>query len=251
MNSHEEYPPRLLVAIATYNERENLPSLVDAIEEALPEADLLVVDDKSPDGTGQWADERATTDERLIVLHREGKLGLGSATFAAMIYARDNRYDLLATLDADWSHPPDRLPELVECVNEDQANPCDVAIGSRYCHGGTIVGWPLRRHIASRMVNLAARLLLRIPVHDASGAFRVYRMETLGEFDFKSMQGTGYAYLEEILWRLKQRGATFSEVPITFTERREGHSKINHKEVFSAISLLFRLGLAEWFGLKS
>lgn len=250
MISQTEYPPRLLVAIATYNERDNLPSLVDAIEEALPEADLLVVDDNSPDGTGKWADERATTDDRLKVIHRKGKQGLGSATFAAMIYARDSHYDLLATLDADWSHPPERLPELVERVNEERSKPYDVAIGSRYCRGGSIVGWPIRRHIASRLVNLAARVLLRLPVRDASGAFRVYRMETLAGFDFKKMKGTGYAYLEEILWRLKNRGATFSEVPITFTERREGQSKINRKEVVSAIRLLFRLGLTEWFGQK-
>lgn len=250
MIEKEEYPPRLLVAIATYNELENLPSLVDAIEKALPNADLLVVDDNSPDGTGQWADERALVDSRLFVIHRKGKLGLGSATFAAMIHARDQQYDLLATLDADWSHPPDRLPALVERVNENHNNRCDVAIGSRYCQGGSIVGWPLRRHVASRLVNLAARILLRLSVRDASGAFRVYRMETLADFDFQLMQSTGYAYLEEILWRLKQRGATFSELPITFTERREGDSKINRKEVYAAISLLFRLGMAEWLGTK-
>lgn len=243
--------PRVLVAVATYNERENLPSLVDAIEQALPDADLLIVDDNSPDGTGQWADERAASDSRLTVLHRAGKMGLGSATFAAMRHAREQSYNLIATLDADWSHPPDRLPNLIAKISAPENERFDVAIGSRYCRGGAIVGWPFRRHVASRMVNFAARWLLRLPVRDASGAFRAYRVDALTDFNFETMRCTGYAYLEEILWRLKHRGATFTEVPITFTERREGESKINRKEVITAITLLFRLGFAEWTGKKS
>ena len=239
-------PIRTLVAIATYNEVENLPTLVDAIQAALPDADLLIVDDNSPDGTGQWAEERAATDSRLTVIHREEKLGLGTATFAAMRRAIDNGYAHIATLDADWSHPPDQLPALLTALEE-----AEVAIGSRYCPGGRIVGWPLRRRIASRLVNHAARWLLRLPTRDSSGAFRMYRVETLRQLDFNQLQGTGYAYLEEILWRLKHHSATFTEVPITFTERRAGKSKINADEARAAIGLLFRLGWQEWFGPRS
>ena len=237
--------PRTLVAVATYNERENLPSLVDAILLALPAAQVLVVDDNSPDGTGRWADERAAADPRVAVLHRAGKLGLGTATFAAMRRAIDGGYDVVCTLDADWSHPPDRLPDLVALVEH-----ADVAIGSRYVAGGRIEGWPLRRRVASKVVNLAARGLLRLGVRDASGAFRAYRVEKLRELDLSAMRGTGYAYLEEVLWRLKRRGATFAEAPITFTERRAGVSKINGAEARAAAALLLRLGADEWFGSR-
>lgn len=237
--------PRTLVAVCTYNERENLPSLVDAIHVALPDADVLVVDDNSPDGTGVWADERAAADARLQVIHREGKLGLGSATFAAMRHAIEHDYEVVATLDADWSHPPERLPALLELLERH-----DVGIGSRYVAGGKIVGWPWRRHFLSRLVNAAARVMLRLPTRDSSGAFRVYRVEVLRGLDFSAMYATGYAYLEEILWRLKGRGAKFGEVPITFTERRAGQSKIDRGEVVAAARLLLRLGAAEWFGRR-
>jgi dolichol-phosphate mannosyltransferase len=237
--------PKILVAVATYNERENLPSLVDAIEAALPSADILVIDDNSPDGTGEWSDERAGVDPRVRVLHRPGKLGLGTATFAAMRVAIDEGYDIVCTLDADWSHPPEKLPELVALL---QDNGPTVVIGSRYVRGGCIVGWPYKRHVASKLVNSAARVLLRLPIRDSSGAFRAYRVDALRGIEFDSMRGTGYAYLEEILWRLKRRGATFIETPITFTERRAGASKINAGEVRRAIALLLRLGVAEWTG---
>lgn len=234
-----------LVAIATYNELENLPSLVDAVLTALPEADLLVVDDNSPDGTGHWAAERAANDERVSVIHREGKLGLGTATLTAMRHAIERDYEVVATMDADWSHPPDRLPTLVALLDG-----ADVAVGSRYCPGGKIEGWPLRRRLASRLVNKGARWLMRLPTRDSSGAFRAYRVEALRRIDLGAMRCHGYAYLEEILWRLKRSGARFDEAPITFTERRAGASKINAREALAAVGIMLRLGAAEWFGSK-
>lgn len=212
---------------------------------ALPSADILIIDDNSPDGTGSWADVRAASDPRMRVIHRAGKLGLGTATFAAMRVAIDEGYNIVCTLDADWSHPPEKLPELVALLKD---NGPTVAIGSRYVRGGRIVGWPYKRHIGSKLVNSAARVLLRLPTHDCSGAFRAYRVDALRGIDFDSMRGTGYACLEEILWRLKREGATFVELPITFTERRAGASKINGREVRSAIALLFQIGFAEWTG---
>ena len=229
-----------LIAISTYNEIENLPSLVEAIHAAAPEADLLVIDDNSPDGTGDWAEAQAAEDERLSVLRRPGKLGLGTAAVAAIEWAIRDGYETLATLDADWSHPPDKLPELLALLSE-----ADVAIGSRYCPGGRIEGWPLHRRVMSKMVNGAARTLLRLPVTDASGAFRAYRVETLRELDLGKLQSTGYAYLEELLWMLKHAGARFAELPITFTERRAGASKINSGEAIAAARLLLRLGREE------
>jgi dolichol-phosphate mannosyltransferase len=158
---------KLLVALATYNEIENLPTLVEAIRSRLSEANVLVVDDSSPDGTGLWCDEFAKTHHWLSVIHREGKLGLGSATWAAMQYAIARKYDIIVTLDADWSHPPEALPDLVAATEN-----VDVVIGSRYCPGGRIKGWPLRRRVISRVMNRVTRLALHLPVRDASGVSR-------------------------------------------------------------------------------
>jgi dolichol-phosphate mannosyltransferase len=230
--------PRTLVSLATYNEIENLPSLVDEILRTLPFADVLVVDDNSPDGTGKWCDACAATEPRVKCLHRAAKQGLGSATLAAAQRAIDHGYDLFVTLDADWSHHPRHLPALIAATQR-----ADVAIGSRYVNGGAIEGWPLQRRIASRSINRWSRLLLGVPIHDLSGAFRAYRVAKLRELDFASIRATGYAYLEEIIWHLARHGATFTEVPITFHERRAGESKINVREAVAKLSTLSRLAL--------
>ncbi len=230
---------RTLVALATYNEIGNLPSLVEAIHGVLRDADVLVVDDNSPDGTGRWCNERAKVDSRLKCLHRPGKQGLGSATLAAMRFAMNDGYEVLVTMDADWSHDPRYLPALVEAIEG-----CDVGIGSRYCPGGAIEGWPARRRVASRVMNWLSRLLLRLPARDMSGAFRAYRMEALQRLELDNIRSTGYSYLEEILWHLNRAGARFVEVPITFRDRRAGQSKINAREAVGKLSTLFRLCFA-------
>jgi dolichol-phosphate mannosyltransferase len=229
--------PRTLVALATYNEIENLPALVDEILRVLPDAHLLVIDDNSPDGTGRWCDDRAKLEPRLHCLHRPGKSGLGSAAIAAARYAIDHGHEVFVTLDADWSHDPRHLPELIRATDES-----DVAIGSRYCPGGRIEGWPLYRRTLSRCVNSLSRKLLRLPVRDSSGAFRAYRVNKLQEIDLAGIQASGYAYLEEILWRLHRSGATIVELPITFRERRAGRSKINVREAAGKLATLMRLG---------
>lgn len=215
----------ILVAICTYNERENLPSLVEAIRNELPSADVLIVDDNSPDGTGTWCDELAAQHNWFSVLHREGKLGLGSASWLALQTAIEREYDYVITIDADWSHPPEALPRMLEAAQE-----ADVVIGSRYCPGGEIQGWPYSRYLMSRAVNLATRLALGLPARDCSTAYRVYRVETLRQLDFSQLKATGYSYLEEILWQLVRNGATLAEVPILFSERRAGASKVTLRE---------------------
>jgi dolichol-phosphate mannosyltransferase len=225
-----------LVALATYNEAENLPGLVDAVVSALPNADLLVVDDNSPDGTGRWCDERSASEPRLKCLHRAGKLGLGSATIEAIRYAIAHDYDVIVTMDADWSHDPAQLPELVSATER-----ADVVIGSRYVDGGAIDGWPWHRRLLSRALNRISHARLRLPVQDASGAFRAYRVAKLRDLDLDSIRATGYAYLEEILWHLAEADATFAEVPITFRQRRAGRSKISWREAFGKIGTLARL----------
>ncbi len=217
--------PKLLVVIATYNEIENLPQLVDQVHQHLPETDLLVIDDNSPDGTGNWCDERSQKDDRFHVIHRSGKLGLGSATICGFRNALENAYDLIATMDADFSHAPASLAEMVRTIQLDENSDCGLVIGSRYVRGGGIVGWPLFRHLSSRAVNFAARLLLRVPTHDNSGAFRIYRNSTLEAVNIDQIQSDGYAYLEELIWRIHRANIRMVEVPITFTDREKGASK--------------------------
>jgi dolichol-phosphate mannosyltransferase len=228
----------LLVALATYNEIENLPSLVAAIRAQLPKADVLIVDDNSPDGTGRWCDEEAARSPWFSVIHRAGKLGLGSASWAAMHAAVDRGYDWIATLDADWSHPPEALPRMLAAAESSGA---DVVIGSRYTPGGTIEGWPLSRRVISAGMNLLTRLTLGLPLRDASGACRLYRVAKLRELDFSQLTATGYSYLEEILWQLHRRGACCAEVPIAFTDRRAGASKVHLGEAWGKATTLARL----------
>lgn len=230
--------PRTLVVLATYNEIENLPGLVDEILRVLPAADVLVVDDNSPDGTGRWCDERAAAELRLRCLHRTGKQGLGSAAILALRDAIERGYELVVTMDADWSHDPKHLPELVTATEY-----ADVAIGSRYIEGGVIEGWPRSRRWVSRTVNALSRSLLGLPVRDSSGAFRAYRVANLRDLDLSLIRATGYAYLEEILWNLARANARFVEVPITFRERRAGRSKIALGEAAGKLAMLTRLAI--------
>lgn len=228
--------PRTLVALATYNEIGTLPSLVDEILGVLPNADLLVVDDNSPDGTGRWCDERAAVEPRLTCLHRPGKLGLGTATLEAARHALSREYDLFVTLDADGSHDPGHLPALIAATER-----ADVAIGSRYCPGGATEGWPFYRRVLSRTLNGLSRAALRLPVSDSSGSYRAYRTSKLREVRLEEIEANGYAYLEEILWHLQWAGASFVEVPITFRQRRGGRSKMSLREAAGKLSTLVRL----------
>ena len=156
-----------------------------------------------------------------------------------MRFALDESYDVLVTMDADWSHDPQYLPAIVEA-----AEGADVALGSRYCENGAIEGWSMRRRILSRGANWLSRLMLRLPVRDSSGAFRAYRLDALKKIDLATLRSTGYSYLEEILWHLDRAGATFAEVPITFRERRAGKSKINAKEALGKVRTLLRLSVS-------
>lgn len=234
----------VLVAVATYNEIENLPLLVRRIAEMVPGTDILIVDDSSPDGTGRWAADLASRHPHFHLIERSGKNGLGAAVLEAFRYAIRNGYEYLVNLDADFSHPPEKIPEILAAAKgTDGAPPCDVAIGSRYAKGGKIDGWPLARRVMSRCINAYARLLLGLPTRDNSGAFRCYRVTILEKIDFGSIRSRGYSFFEEVLFRLRRAGATFREVPITFTDRVRGTSKINRKEAATALAIIFRIGL--------
>jgi len=234
---------KTLVTLATYNEMENLPELVEEIFQVLPDADILVIDDNSPDGTGDWCDRKSAEDSRLNCLHRSGKLGLGTAIIAGMKHGIDRGYKYVLNMDADFSHQPCYLPDLVAGMKPENEPAVDVMIGSRYVPGGGAEGWPLRRHIMSRGVNCYARWLLGLKPKDCSGAFRCYRTELLSKLDFDAVRSRGYSFQEEILWHLKRLGARFGETPIVFRDRQRGTSKIDSKEAIAALRIIFMLGL--------
>lgn len=234
---------QILIFIATYNEIENIPTLVEEILAHAPQADILVIDDSSPDGTGPWCDRKAAEDNRISCLHRPHKMGLGTATLAGIQHAVAHEYEYAINLDADLSHAPKHIPRMLARIETPDAPRCDVVIGSRYVPGGGIQGWPVGRHVMSRLVNSFARLFLRLGVRDCSGSYRCYRVSKLAELDFEEFRSRGYSVLEELLWRLKRVGARFDEVPIVFVDRQAGASKINKKEALAAFFLILRLGL--------
>jgi dolichol-phosphate mannosyltransferase len=239
---------KTLVTVATYNEIDNLPPLVDAVFQHAGDVDILVIDDNSPDGTGQWCDRRAADDPRIHCLHRSGKLGLGTATIAGMRHGIERGYRYVLNMDADFSHHPRYLPALLAGMEPPSGPPVDVMIGSRYVPGGGVEGWPLRRRLMSRGVNLYARCLLGLTPRDCSGAYRCYRTAVLARLDFDAIQSRGYSFQEEILWHLKRAGARFGETPIVFADRTRGTSKINAREALSAVGVILALGLRGAFG---
>jgi dolichol-phosphate mannosyltransferase len=237
--------PRLLITLCTYNEKENLPLLIPEILAQLPSAEVLVVDDNSPDGTGKLADEIAAKDPRVHVRHRAGKQGLGTAILAGFRYAIEHDYDFVLNMDADFSHHPRHLPALAELTDR-----CDVAIGSRYVPGGKAVGWSLARHFMSRGINLYARWLLWLRTKDNSGSYRAYRVSKLKELNLDRIRAKGYAFQEEILFRCRRVGCKMEETPIVFEDRRFGLSKINYKETLAALWVIFRLSIDNVTGVS-
>lgn len=239
-----ERSPRLLISLATYNEAGNLEPLAEEIRKFAPGADILVIDDNSPDGTGRLADEMAGRMSGVHVLHRPSKMGLGTATVAAMKFAIERGYDYLLNLDADFSHPPRFIPALLAGMDEH-----DVMIGSRYIPGGGVEGgFNLKRKFMSAGINWYARLLLGLRTRDNSGSFRCYRVSKLAEIDLNQIRSKGYSYLEEILYRCRMVGCRMGETPILFENRRAGVSKINMREAMEALWVIARLGAERLVG---
>jgi dolichol-phosphate mannosyltransferase len=231
----------VLIAVCTYQESQNIEAILVGLRQSFPDAFLLVVDDNSPDGTADLVREAQREDDRLSLVVRKNQRGLGSAIVDAMRYAVAEGYEFFLNLDADLSHDPKQLPMLLERARS--IPKVDVVIGSRYVPGGEIVGWPLRRRLMSKMVNRFAIGFLRLPVRDCSGSMRCYRTAALDALDLDSLQCTGYALLEELLVRLNRNGSPMTEVPITFTERERGHSKLTIKEAFRSIGFMMKLAM--------
>jgi dolichol-phosphate mannosyltransferase len=218
------------VVIPTYNELANLENIVARVRSAVPAADILVVDDNSPDGTGDLADKLAAGDDHVRVLHRQGKGGLGAAYIAGFGWALERGYGTLVEMDADGSHDPADLPRLLAALAD-----ADLVIGSRWVPGGVVVNWPRSRQALSRGGNAYARMMLGIDVHDATGGYRAYRADTLRAVDLARVESQGYCFQIDLTLRTVNAGLLVREVPITFTERVRGTSKMSRKIVAEAL----------------
>lgn len=227
----------VLVVTPTYNERENLEPLLSRLHDAVPDAHALVVDDASPDGTGELADKLAAADDRVRVLHRAGKAGLGAAYLAGFAEALRDGYQVVVEMDADGSHAPEDLPALLAALDD-----ADLVIGSRYVPGGRVVNWPAHREWLSRGGNLYSRLALGVPIRDITGGFRVFRRQVLEELALADVASQGYCFQVDMAWRAVQAGFRVREVPITFTERERGSSKMSHSIVAEALWRVTRWG---------
>ena len=229
---------RTLVIIPTYNERENLPLIVGRVHAAQPDVHILVVDDGSPDGTGALADDLSLADpERIHVMHRVSKDGLGAAYLAGFAWGLSREYTVLVEMDADGSHAPEELGRLLAAVD----GGADLAIGSRYVPGGTVRNWPRRRLALSRTANTYSRVLLGVDINDITAGYRAYRRDVLEKIDLSAVDSKGYCFQIDLTWRAINAGFTVVEVPITFSERELGVSKMSGSNIREA---MFKV--AEW-----
>ncbi|MGN6251638.1 MAG: polyprenol monophosphomannose synthase [Marmoricola sp.] len=233
-------PLRTVIVIPTYDEAANLPGLLERLHRAEPDVDVLVVDDNSPDGTGELADRLAAVDPRVHVLHRTGKEGLGAAYLAGFAWALDAGYDVLGEMDADGSHQPEQLHLLRAAVRE-----ADLVIGSRWIAGGAIVNWPRSREWLSRGGNAYIRALLGIGIHDVTAGYRLYRRSTLDAIGLGDVESYGYVFQADLTFRTLRAGLRVVEVPITFVERERGESKMTADVARESLRRVTRWGIAE------
>jgi len=235
---------RGVVVIPTYNERENLPRLVPQVLAQDPRLEVLVIDDASLDGTGAIADDLAAADPRVHVLHRRGKLGLGTAYLTGFRWALERGYAYVFEMDADFSHDPAHLPQFLEAIRN-----ADVVLGSRYLEGRvTVVNWPISRLLLSYGANIYARLITGLPIADATGGYKCFRREVLEAIDLDRIESEGYAFQIEITLRAWKKGFRIKEIPIVFTDRDVGESKMSKRIIWEAVWKVWKLRLLDLFG---
>ena len=235
---------RVLVITPTYNERENLEPFLSSLFEVVPEAHVLVVDDNSPDGTGELADEMARRDPRVQVMHRPGKLGLGSAYLAGFRQGIAAGYDVLLEMDTDLSHDPRYLPELLSAL----ADGAGIAIGSRNIPGGGVEGWGLGRHVISKGGSLYSRMFLGVSVRDLTSGYKAFRREVLEAIDLDRVRSNGYSFQIELTYRALRKGFRVAEVPIVFVDRRAGQSKMSRRIFAEAVVMVPKLRVSALLG---
>lgn len=231
--------PKTLVVTPTYNEKDNLEHFVTSVLRVVPEVDVLVVDDNSPDGTGAIADRLAAADPRVRVMHRAGKLGLGTAYVQAFEKGLAEGYELFFEMDADMSHDPLHLPAFFEAF----AQGADLVIGSRNIPGGGVVGWGPGRHVLSKGGSLYSRTILGIPIRDLTSGYKAFRADVLRSIDLGTLRSEGYSFQIETTYRAVQKGFRVAEVPITFVDRKAGQSKMSRKIFMEAIVMVWKLRL--------
>ena len=234
---------KALIIVPTYNERENLEELVRRVFDQKLPTEILVVDDNSPDGTGALADEMAARDPRVHVMHRAGKMGLGSAYVAGFKWALARDYDAVFEMDGDFSHNPDSLGDFLRELEH-----ADLVLGSRYLHGVTVVNWPLSRLILSYSANLYSRIITGMPVKDLTGGFKCFRRQVLEAIDLDRVRSDGYAFQIEINFKAWRKGFRIQEIPILFVDRRAGVSKMSRRIVREAAWMVWRLRLLDLLG---
>ena len=222
---------RVLVVTPTYNEVDNVEVITDRLFAANPDVDSLIVDDGSPDGTGDLADKLAGRDDRIHVLHRTEKAGLGAAYVAGFAWGLERGYDVIVEMDADGSHAPEQLPRLLAALDD-----ADVVLGSRWIRGGAVENWPLRREVLSRGATLYTQMALGVSLHDATGGYRAYRREVLEQIDVDAVGSQGYCFQIDLAWRAVRAGFRVVEVPITFAERERGQSKMSGDIIREALT---------------
>jgi dolichol-phosphate mannosyltransferase len=232
---------KALLCLPTYDERENLAPMIDAILAVVPGIEVLVIDDNSPDGTGQLADQIAAREPRVKVLHRAGKEGLGRAYLAGFAWALARDYGLVLEMDCDFSHDPGYLPAMLAAAEE-----ADLVLGSRYVKGGGTVDWGWLRKLISRGGSFYARTILGLSVRDLTGGFKCFRREVLEAIDLATVECTGYAFQIELTYRAARRGFRIREIPIVFADRRVGQSKMSRRIVLEAIRKVWSIRLSGW-----
>lgn len=230
----------MVMVIPTYNEADNLAWIIGRLRDAVPESDVLVVDDGSPDGTGELADMLAAEDDAVQVVHRTEKAGLGAAYLHGFAVALERGYDVIGEMDADGSHQPEELPRLIAALED-----TDVVLGSRWVPGGSVLNWPKHREALSRGGNLYTRMLLGIPVRDATGGFRLFRRSALEAIDLASVRSVGYCFQADLAWRSVQEGLRVREVPIEFVERVRGESKMSRDVAKESLRRITAWGVQE------
>jgi dolichol-phosphate mannosyltransferase len=234
-----EQLPKILVVIPTYDEADNIPKLIPAVLRQAPNLHVLIVDDNSPDGTAKIVKEMIATNDYVHIIERDGKQGLGTAYVAGFKYAIENGYDLVFEMDADFSHNPNDIPLFLSKIREGY----DLVIGSRYVNGVRILNWPMNRLLLSYSANVYTQFITGLPVHDATGGFKCYRIAALKAIVLDDIRSNGYAFQIEISYKVWKKGFRIVEIPIVFIDRREGVSKMSKQIVYEAVFMLWKLRL--------
>lgn len=235
---------KILVIIPTYNELENIRKIIPEVLNQNENIDILVVDDNSPDNTGKYVEEKSRVEPRIKLIKRPGKMGLGTAYITGFKYAIDHNYDLVFEMDADFSHDPKDIPAFLEAIKD-----ADLVLGSRYINGVRVLNWPMQRLLLSYFASVYTRTITGLPIHDTTGGFKCFRIEVLKAIDLDKVKSNGYSFQIEMTYKAYKKKFRIKEIPIIFTDRAKGKSKMSRKIVYEAVFMVWKLRLRSIFGI--